>query len=94
LFGELLAEVQRIKSEGDFEAGKNLVETYGVIVDPILHKEVKNRFSKLNIAPYGGFINPVFKVTELNGEITGITIEYPEDYSEQMLYYSKNYSFL
>ncbi len=94
LFGQLLAEVQRIKSEGDYEAGKNLVESYGVVVDPVLHKEVKDRFVKLNIAPYGGFINPVFKVTEQNGEITDIKIEYPEDYTEQMLYYSKNYSFL
>jgi dipeptidyl-peptidase III len=94
LFGQLLAEVQRIKSEGDYEAGKNLVETYGVKVDPVLHKEVKDRFAKLNIAPYGGFINPVFKVIEANGEITDIKIEYPDDYTTQMLYYSKNYSFL
>ncbi len=94
LFGQLLAEVQRIKSEGDYEAGKNLVETYGVLVDPVLHKEVKERFAKLNIAPYGGFINPVFKLTIKDNEITDITIAYPEDYAEQMLYYSKNYSFL
>jgi dipeptidyl-peptidase-3 len=94
LFGQLLAEVQRIKSEGDYEAGKNLVETYGVQVDPMLHKEVKDRFVKLNIAPYGGFINPMFKITETNGEITDVKIEYPDDYTEQMLYYSKNYSFL
>ncbi len=94
LFGVLLAEVQRIKSEGDYEAGKNLVETYGVIVEPELHAEVKDRFAKLNIAPYGGFINPVFKVIEQNGEITDIQVEYPEDYAEQMLYYSENYSYL
>jgi dipeptidyl-peptidase-3 len=94
LFGRLLAEVQRIKSEGDYEAGKQLVETYGVQVDPVLHKEVKERFVKLNIAPYGGFINPVFKVSETNGEITDIKIEYPDDYATQMLYYSKHYSFL
>jgi dipeptidyl-peptidase-3 len=94
LFGQLLAEVQRIKSEGDYEAGKKLVETYGVQVDPVLHKEVKDRFVKLNIAPYGGFINPVFKVTEANGEITDIKIEYQDDYATQMLYYSKHYSFL
>ncbi len=94
LFGQLLAEVQRIKSEGDYEAGKNLVETYGVVVDPILHKEVKERFEKLNIAPYGGFINPVFRITENNGEISEIKIEYPENYTEQMLYYSEHYSFL
>jgi dipeptidyl-peptidase-3 len=94
LFGQLLAEVQRIKSEGDYEAGKNLVETYGVVVDPALHKEVKERFAKLNIAPYGGFINPVFKLTEQDNEITDIKIEYPDDYATQMLNYSKNYSFL
>jgi len=94
LFGELLAEVQRIKSEGDYEAGKKLVETYGVIVDPIIHAEVKERFAILNIAPYGGFINPVYKLTEQNGEITDIEVEYPMDYTEQMLNYSKNYSFL
>jgi len=94
LFGKLLAEVQRIKSEGDYEAGKKLVETYGVIVDPELHAEIKERFAKLNIAPYGGFINPVFEVVEQNGEITDIQIEYPEDYTKQMLDYSENYSFL
>lgn len=94
LFGELLAEVQRIKSEGDYEAGKNLVETYGVIVEPKLHAEIKGRFDKLNIAPYGGFINPVFNVIEQNGEIIDIQIEYPEDYAKQMLDYSADYSFL
>ena len=94
LFGVLLAEVQRIKSEGDYEAGKKLVETYGVIVDPELHKEVKARYDKLNIAPYGGFINPTFTLIEENGDIIDIRIEYPNDYAEQMLYYSKNYSFL
>jgi dipeptidyl-peptidase-3 len=94
LFGELLAEVQRIKSEGDYESGKKLVETYGVVVDQPLHKEVLDRFVRLNIAPYGGFVNPYFKLTETQGEITGITIEYPEDYTEQMLRYSEHYSFL
>lgn len=94
LFGQLLAEVQRIKSEGDYEAGKNLVELYGVIVDPMLHKEVLDRFVKLNIAPYGGFVNPYFNVIENNGEISDIKLEYPEDYTEQMLRYSDKYSFL
>jgi len=94
LFGELLSEVQRIKSEGDYEAGKKLVETYGVIVEPKLHSEIKERFAKLNIAPYGGFINPVFNVIKQNGEITDIQVEYPEDYTEQMLFYSENYSYL
>jgi len=94
LFGELLAEVQRIKSEGDYEAGKKLVETYGVIVDPVLHKEVKERFKKLNIAPYGGFINPVLLPVVENGKIVDIQIEYPDDYTNQMLNYSGKYSFL
>ncbi len=94
LFGELLIEVQRIKSEGDYEAGKNLVETYGVIVEPDLHAEIMERFKKLNIAPYGGFINPGFKLVEQNGEIIDIQVEYSMDYTDQMLYYSENYSFL
>jgi len=92
LYGELLAEVQRIKSEGDYEAGKLLVEAYGVIVEPTLHKEVLNRFKKLNIAPYGGFLNPMFKKVEENGEVVDVQIEYPADYTEQMLFYSENYS--
>jgi dipeptidyl-peptidase III len=94
LFGQLLAEVQRIKSEGDYDAGKNLVENYGVVVDAILHKEVKERFAKLHIAPYGGFVNPTFKLTETNGEITDIKLEYPDDYLKQMMDYSRKYSFL
>ncbi|MCD4735013.1 MAG: dipeptidyl peptidase 3, partial [Bacteroidales bacterium] len=94
LFGELLAEVQRIKSEGDYEAGKELVETYGVKVDPVLHKEVKERFEKLNIAPYGGFINPTLELVEENGAITDVKIKYENDYTKQMLEYSKEYSFL
>lgn len=94
LFGQLLAEVQRIKSEGDFDAGKALVENYGVKIDPELHKEVLERFKKLNIAPYGGFMNPVLKPVEKNGKITDIVIEYPDNYAEQMLYYSREYSFL
>jgi dipeptidyl-peptidase-3 len=94
LFGELLAEVQRIKSEGDFEAGKMLVEKYGVQVDPELHREVKARFDKLNIAPYGGFINPVLKPVENEGKIIDVKIEYPYDYTEQMMHYSEHYSFL
>ncbi|MCD4697292.1 MAG: dihydrofolate reductase, partial [Bacteroidales bacterium] len=80
--------------EGDYEAGKKLVETYGVIVDPVLHKEVKERFKKLNIAPYGGFINPVLLPVGENGKIVDIQIEYPDDYTNQMLNYSGKYSFL
>ena len=94
LFGKLLAEIQRIKSEGDYEAGKALVENYGVKVNPVLHKEVLERFKKLNIAPYGGFMNPVFTVVEKDGKITDVKIEYPSDYAGQMLDYAKNYSFL
>ena len=94
LFGELLAEVQRIKSEGDYEAGKQLVEAYAVKVDINLNKEVKSRFEKLHIAPYGGFINPVLKPVKNNGKIVDVEISYPEDYTKQMLNYSENYSFL
>lgn len=94
LFGELLAEIQRIKSEGDYNAGKALVENYGVKVDQTLHNEVLERFKKLNVAPYGGFMNPVFTLVQENGKITDVKIDYPTDYAGQMLFYSKNYSFL
>lgn len=95
LFGALLAEVQRIKSEGDFAAGKQLVETYGVKVDPELHAEVLQRYAKLNLAPYKGFVNPVMKeVKNAQGEVTDIVLDYTEDYAVQMLRYSKDYSFL
>ena len=93
LFGKLLAEVQRIKSKGDFEAGMKLVEEYAVKVDPEIHKEVLDRYAKLNIAPYKGFVNPVYTaVTDENGNITDITVDYSENYVEQMLRYSKDYS--
>lgn len=94
LFGELLREVQRMTSEGDFEAAQKLVETFGVKVDTELHKEVKERYSKLNIAPYKGFINPVLKLVYNGDKIVDVKIEYPEDFKEQMLYYGKNYSYL
>lgn len=95
LFGDLLRETQRIKSEGDYEAGKMLVETYGVKVDPAIHKEVLERNKKFNIAPYRGFVNPVlYPVTDKQGEIVDIIITYPRSFAEQMLYYSKNYNFL
>lgn len=95
LFGQLLAEVQRIKSEGDYEAGKNLVETYGVKVNPTLHTEVLNRYKALNIAPYKGFVNPVYTpVTDKKGKITDITISYNEGYVDQQLRYSRQYSVL
>lgn len=95
LFGKLLTEVQRIKSEGDFEAGKVLVETYGVKINPALHKEILSRYEALNLAPYRGFVNPVYTpVTDANGKITDITISYDEDYVTQHLRYSKQYSVL
>lgn len=94
LFGELLAEIQRIKSEGDFEAGKNLVETYAVKVDQELHQEVLARYKKLNIAPYGGFVNPVFTPVYQGDSIIDIKVDYSEGYTEQMLRYGKEFSFL
>ncbi len=95
LFGELLSEVQRIKSEGDFEAGKNLIETYGVKVNQDLHKEVLSRYETLNIAPYKGFVNPVYKlVTDEDGNVTDVTISYDENYVDQQLRYSRQYSVL
>ena len=93
LFGKLLAEVQRIKSEGDFEAGRKLVETYGVKVDPKIHAEILKRYENLNIAPYKGFVNPVYKpVYDANGEIKDITISYNENYVDQHLRYGRDYS--
>lgn len=95
LFGELLAEVQRIKSEGDYEAGKNLVEKYGVKVNADLHKEVLARYEALNIAPYKGFVNPVYKlVTDNKGKVTDVTVSYDENYVNQQLRYSRQYSVL
>lgn len=95
LFARLLAEVQRIKSEGDYEAGKNLVERYAVKVDPVLHGEVVARYQALNLAPYKGFINPWMKpVTDARGEIVDITLDYTESYAHQMLRYSQEYGVL
>lgn len=93
LFGELLAEIQRIRSTGDYDAARQLVEKYAVKVDPKLHQEVLDRYAKLNIAPYKGFINPVYTaVRDDAGNITDVTISYPENYVEQMLRYSRDYS--
>ncbi len=94
LIGELLAEVQRIKSEGDYEAGKALVETYAVKVDPALHAEVLERYARLNLAPYGGFINPLLVPVYDGEDIIDIRIEYPDDFTEQMMRYAKEYSYL
>ncbi len=93
LFGQLLAEIQRIKSDGDFDAARALVEEYAVRVDPSLHAEVLERYSRLHLAPYKGFVNPVYTpVYDSNGHITNVTVAYTEGYTEQMLRYSKNYS--
>ena len=95
LFGQLLAEIQRVKSTGDFAAARDLVENYAVKVDPALHKEVLERYKKLNLAPYKGFVNPVYTaVTDAEGHITDVTVSYDEDYVEQMLRYSRDYATL
>jgi dipeptidyl-peptidase-3 len=95
LFGELLAEIQRIKSTGDFSAAQMLVETYGVMVDEALHEEVLTRYGKLNLSPYKGFVNPRYiPVTDKEGHITDVQIDYSETYVEQMLRYSREYSSL
>ena len=93
IFGKQLAEIQRIKSEGDYEAGRVLVEKYAVKVDPQLHKEVLDRYASLNIAPYRGFVNPIYTLEkDANGEITDVKVTYGEGYIEQMLRYSRDYS--
>ena len=94
LFGELLKELQRITSEGDYLAAKNLVETYAVKVDFDLHKEVLDRWKKLNVAPYGGFLNPDYKPLLKDGKIVDIKVSYETNFEQQMINYSKNYSFL
>ncbi|MEO6832493.1 MAG: hypothetical protein ABI378_08650 [Chitinophagaceae bacterium] len=94
LFGELLREIQRIKSEGDYTAGKNLVETYGVKVNETLHQEVLERYAKLNIKAYKGFIQPKLVPVLKGGVITDVKVEYPESFYKQMMDYGKNYSFL
>jgi len=95
LFGQLLAEIQRIRSTGDFEGGKKLVEAYAVKVNPTLHAEVLARYKKLNLAPYRGFVNPVYSlVKDAKGKITDVKVSYTENYVEQHLRYSKEYSSL
>lgn len=95
LFGKLLAEVQRIKSEGDYEAGRSLVENYGVKIDPVLHHEIRERYVRLHLSPYNGFVNPVMReVKDDSGHVTDITLDYTEGYAEQMLRYSWDYSYL
>ena len=93
LFGALLAEIQRIKSEGDYAAGKALVEQYAVKVDPELHREVLDRYAHLDIAPYKGFVNPVYSlVKNADGQVVDVALDYTEGYIDQMLRYSRDYS--
>lgn len=94
LFGQLLREIQRIKSEGDYEAGKNLVENYGVKVDLTLHKEILQRYAKLNIKPYKGFVQPRLVPKMEGDQIKSVDIEYPESFFDQMLEYGRDYSYL
>lgn len=95
LFGKLLAEVQRIKSEGDYEAGRSLVENYGVKIDPVLHHEIRERYVRLHLSPYKGFVNPIMReVKDDSGHVTDITLDYTEGYAEQMLRYGRDYSYL
>jgi dipeptidyl-peptidase-3 len=94
LFGQLLRELQRIKSEGDFTAGQALIENYAVKVDPILHQEVLKRYEKLNLAPYSGFVNPKLHAVYKDGKVIDVTISYPKVFTEQMLEYGNEYSFL
>jgi dipeptidyl-peptidase-3 len=94
LFGKLLSEVQRIKSEGDSVAGKKLIDTYAVKIDPALHKEVKERYQALNLKPYGGFINPVIVPVEKDGKVVDYILEYPSDFILEHLEYGKKYGFL
>ena len=91
----MLKEIQRVKSEGDFEAAKQLVEDFGVKVDRSLHEEILARFKKLDLAPYAGFLNPVYELkTWPCGTVADVLVSYEEEYSTQMLRYSKDYGFL
>lgn len=93
LIAELLAEIQRIKSEGDFESARELVERYAVKVDADLHQEILDRYAKLNLAPYKGFLNPVMRpIEDSEGQIVDVELDYTESYTDQMLRYSRDYS--
>jgi dipeptidyl-peptidase-3 len=94
LFGELLREIQRIKSEGDYAAGKSLIETYGVKVNPELHREVLERYARLNVKPYRGFVQPKLTPVMTGGKITDVKVTYPTSFFDQMMEYGKSYSFL
>jgi len=94
IFGQLLRELQRIKSEGDFEAGQALIENYAVKVDPVLHQEVLKRYEKLDLAPYSGFVNPKLEAVYKDGKIVDVTISYPTEFTKQMLEYGTDYGLL
>ncbi|MBO4565975.1 MAG: dihydrofolate reductase, partial [Bacteroidales bacterium] len=94
LFAQLLAEIQRIKSEGDYAAGKALVEKYAVNIDPALHKEVKERYDALGLKPYGGFLNPDIVPVKKGGVITDYVLKYPDSLLDQMLHYGEDYGIL
>jgi dipeptidyl-peptidase-3 len=94
IFGKMLKEIQRIKSEGDYDTAKKLVETYAVKIDYDLHKEILERYEKLKVAPYSGFIMPRLVAVEENGKVTDVKVEYPMDFAKQMLYFAEKYSFL
>ncbi len=94
LFGQLLAKIQRIKSEGDYDAAKILIETYGIKVDQKIHAEILERYKKLNLAPYSGFINPILVPVIKEGKIIDVNLRYDESYANQMMRYSKEYSYL
>jgi dipeptidyl-peptidase-3 len=94
LFGDLLREIQRIKSQGDYKAGKALIENYGVKIDPALHREVLARYEKLSIAPYAGFIQPKLVAVMDGDNIKDVKIEYPSDFKTQMLEYGREYGLL
>ena len=94
IFGKQLCEIQRIKSEGDFEAGKALIEKYAVKIDPEFHKEIRERYFALNIEPYGGFVNPEYELVMKGEEIVDVKVSYPANFAEQNLLYSEKYSFL
>ena len=94
LFAELLAEIQRIKSVGDYKAGKHLIETYAVNIDEKLHKEVRERYAALNLKPYSGFVNPEIVPVEKSGKVVDYKVVYCDDYLGQMMYYGKKYKTL
>lgn len=95
LFGELLRGIQRIKSEGDYEEGRRIIENFGVKVDPVLHSEILERYKNLNLAPYTGFVNPeLLPVYDYDGRMTDVKVKYVDDFLGQMLEYGKRYSFL